>query len=154
MGRKLGVCPLGRGSWAPSNTMWPGPKPTCMPSFFLIHPTVWPQYTKVTDRTDRQTDRQDNGLIAQGEPFTNGRPKIALLHLQVTNARFALESPLFYGIHFSLASPQVDVSEFVNWRARMSNQNDATHRCDRRRRIKHTTRKQSSTRCHTTISYV
>jgi len=21
----------------------------------LIHPTVWPQYTNVTDRTDRQT---------------------------------------------------------------------------------------------------
>jgi len=25
-----------------------------MPSFILIHPTVWPQYTNVTDRTDRQ----------------------------------------------------------------------------------------------------
>jgi len=41
-----------------------------MPSFILIHRTVWPQYTNVTDRTgqdrtDRQTDRQtDNGLIA------------------------------------------------------------------------------------------
>jgi len=30
-----------------------------MPSFILIHPTVWPrQYTNVTDRTDI-TDRQD-----------------------------------------------------------------------------------------------
>jgi len=27
----------------------------CMPSFTLIYPTVWPQYTNVTDR---QTDRQ------------------------------------------------------------------------------------------------
>jgi len=25
-----------------------------MPSFILIRPTVWPQYTNVTDRTDRQ----------------------------------------------------------------------------------------------------
>jgi len=25
-----------------------------MPSFMLIHPIVWPQYTNVTDRTDRQ----------------------------------------------------------------------------------------------------
>jgi len=25
-----------------------------MPSFILIHPTVWPQYTNVTDRQDRQ----------------------------------------------------------------------------------------------------
>jgi len=30
--------------------------------YTLIHPTVWPQYTNVTDRTD-------NGPIAQGEPF-------------------------------------------------------------------------------------
>jgi len=31
-----------------------------MPSFILIHPTVWLQYTNVTDRqagTSRQTDR-------------------------------------------------------------------------------------------------
>jgi len=28
-----------------------------MPSVILIHPTVWPQYTNVTDRQDR-TDRQ------------------------------------------------------------------------------------------------
>ena len=37
-----------------------------MPRFILIHPTVWLQYTNVTDRQDRQTD---NGLIAKGEPF-------------------------------------------------------------------------------------
>jgi len=50
-----------------------------MPSFILIHPTVWPQYTNVTVRqtgqdrqTDRQTDRQDNG------PIANGRPTISL----------------------------------------------------------------------------
>ena len=28
-----------------------------MPSFMLIHPTVWPQYTNVTDKTDRQTQQ-------------------------------------------------------------------------------------------------
>jgi len=51
MGRKLGA-------GSPSITMWPGPRPTCIPSFILIRPTVWPQYTNVTDRTG-QTDRQD-----------------------------------------------------------------------------------------------
>jgi len=30
-------------------------------SFILIHATVWPQCTNVTDN---QTDRTDNGLIA------------------------------------------------------------------------------------------
>jgi len=39
-----------------------------LPSFILIHPTVWPQYANVTDRTDRQTGQDsghtDNGLIA------------------------------------------------------------------------------------------
>jgi len=48
---------LGEGAGSPSNTMWPGPKPTSLSSVILIHPTVWPQYINVTDRTD-------NGLIA------------------------------------------------------------------------------------------
>ena len=56
-GPKIGrlLCPLFEGgSGSPSNTMWPGPRPTTIPSGALIHPTVWPQYTNVTDRTDRQ----------------------------------------------------------------------------------------------------
>jgi len=59
MGRTLGAVPLWRRrAGYPSNTMWPGPRPTCTPSFIFIRPTVWPQYTNVTDRTSR-TDRQD-----------------------------------------------------------------------------------------------
>ena len=30
------------GAGSPSNTMWSGPRPTCVPSFILIRPTVWP----------------------------------------------------------------------------------------------------------------
>ena len=53
-GPKMGeLCPIfGEGSWSPSETMWPGLRPTRMPSFILIRTTVWPQYTNVTDRTD------------------------------------------------------------------------------------------------------
>ena len=58
-----GAVPLLGGAGSPSNTMWPGPRPTCMPSFILIHPTVWPQYTNVTDRTYR-TDRHRDSLMA------------------------------------------------------------------------------------------
>ena len=43
------------------NTMSPGLRPTSVPSGILIHPTIWPQYTV--------TDRQDNSLVAQGEPL-------------------------------------------------------------------------------------
>jgi len=57
----------GRGAGAPSNKMWPGPRPTCIPSFILIHPTVWPQYT-VTDRHRTARRHRPNR-------FTNGRPK-------------------------------------------------------------------------------
>jgi len=48
----------------------------------LIHLAVWPQYTNATDRTGQtdmqtgQTDRADNGLIAQGEPFYKWSLKI------------------------------------------------------------------------------
>jgi len=49
------------------NTVWPGPRPTFMPSFILIRTTVWPRIKMVLwpeytnygqDRTGRQTDRQ------------------------------------------------------------------------------------------------
>jgi len=50
-----GLCPFrGGGAGSPSNTLWPGPRPTYTPSFILIHPSVWPQCTDVTDRTDKQ----------------------------------------------------------------------------------------------------
>jgi len=97
MDRKLGrAVPLwGGGAGSPSNTLRPRTRPTCTLSFILIHPTVWPQYTNVTDRTERrmvgwsltsivstntaqrrgQTDRQDNGPIAYGEPVYKRSPK-------------------------------------------------------------------------------
>jgi len=53
--------------------MWPGPRPTCVPSFILIRPTVWPQYTNVTVRTG-QAGQTDNGPIALGEPFYKRLP--------------------------------------------------------------------------------
>jgi len=59
MGGKLGAVSLwGGGAGSSSNTVWPGLRPTCMRSFVLIHPTVWPQYTNVTDRQTGETDRQ------------------------------------------------------------------------------------------------
>ena len=50
--RKWGCCaPFlgGRGTGYPSNTIWPGPSPTPVPSAILFHPTVWPQYTNIRD---------------------------------------------------------------------------------------------------------
>jgi len=53
------------GAGSPSNTMSPGPRPTSIPSDILIHPTVWPQYTKL----QTGQDRQENGHVAYGGPF-------------------------------------------------------------------------------------
>ena len=66
MGRKLGMCPFWV-SWSPSNTMWQRPRPTSMPSFILIDPTIWPQkqYTNVTDRQDRQWSNSMGQTILQ-----------------------------------------------------------------------------------------
>jgi len=73
MGRNVGglLCALcfffwGGGGGSPSNTMWPGPTLTSIPSasgILLIHPTVWHPYTNVRDRQDT-IDRADNGPIA------------------------------------------------------------------------------------------
>ena len=55
-----------RGAASPSNTMWPGPRPTSVPSGISIHPTVWPQYTTVTNiQTDRHTQRQRSDNIGR-----------------------------------------------------------------------------------------
>jgi len=66
MGRKVWGAAMPPFWWAagsPSNTMWPGPRPTYVPSGILIHPTVWPQYTNVTNR---QTDRTAQGSDSIG----------------------------------------------------------------------------------------
>ena len=74
--------PLLGGAGSPQHNV-PRPRSTGMPSFVLIHPTVWLQYSNVTYRQTRvdigqtgQTDRRtDNGLMAQGEPFYKRSPK-------------------------------------------------------------------------------
>jgi len=73
MGRQLGggCAPLGRGAGCPSNTTWPGPRPTRMSGFILIRPTVWPQYMNVTDRQTGQWSFSIGRTV-----FTNGHPKI------------------------------------------------------------------------------
>ena len=65
------------GAGSPSNTMWPGPRPISVPGGNLSHPTVWPQYTNVTDRQERQ--RSDIATEHRANRFTNGLPKIILL---------------------------------------------------------------------------
>ena len=83
MGRKLGAPPpfWGGGSGSPSNTMWPGVRRTCTPSFILIHPTVWLQYTRQTDRTG-----QDRLYV----PHRVGQDTVVGL------ARLTLQSQLLY----------------------------------------------------------
>jgi len=75
MGRKVGelMCPFLGGASSPYNTMWPGPRPTLVPSGILIHSAVWPQYTNITDSSDRH-DRQRSDSN-RANPFINGCPK-------------------------------------------------------------------------------
>ena len=64
MGRKLGgLRPLFWGTaGSPSNTKLPGPRPTSIPSGILICPTVWPQYTNVTDGQTNRTGQQSDSI--------------------------------------------------------------------------------------------
>ena len=71
LGLDIWDTPKGRKSYlqflrcgSPCNTMRPALRPTCMPSFILIYATVWPQYSNVTQRQNRQTE---NCRITQGE---------------------------------------------------------------------------------------
>ena len=71
MGRKVWDCsaPFRGGSWVPSN-MSPGPRLTSVPSGILSHPTVWPQYTNVTDRQTGQRSRSIRRTVTCKAPFT------------------------------------------------------------------------------------
>ena len=53
-----------------------------MPSFILIHPTVWPQYTNVTERTDRQ-DRQRSDSIGRTVLQTVAQKRFAICYWTV-----------------------------------------------------------------------
>ena len=62
MGQKLGALPpFWGGELGFHLTQCGMVKAFIMRGFILIHPTVWPQYANVTDRTERQTD---NGMVA------------------------------------------------------------------------------------------
>ena len=58
------------GAGSPSTTVWPGPRPTSTPSFILIRPNIWPQYTNVTDRQQRQWF-DSTARTVFGRPFAN-----------------------------------------------------------------------------------
>ena len=69
MGRKEGdrCTPFGGGGGAgsPSNTMWPRHKQTSVTSFILIHPTVCPKYTNVSDRQTGQRSDSTRRTVLQ-----------------------------------------------------------------------------------------
>ena len=66
VGQKVGAAvPLSMGPRSPSNTVSPGPRPTPVPSSILIHPTVWPQYTNVTDRQTGQRSHSIGRTVLQ-----------------------------------------------------------------------------------------
>jgi len=48
------LCPFSwRGAGFPYNTVSPEPRPTSIPSGILIRSAIWPQYTNITDGTDK-----------------------------------------------------------------------------------------------------
>jgi len=60
MGRKeRSAVPLsGGGELSLHPRLWPGPRPTSVPSFVLIHPTVWSQrYRQTGQQTGQRSDR-------------------------------------------------------------------------------------------------
>jgi len=70
-----------------------------MPSFIVIHPTLWPQYTNVTDKTDRQTG-QTQLSVAWAEAYLRTKWHLnPSSHLATTNVgqKFGGAVPPFWG---------------------------------------------------------
>jgi len=68
---------------SPPNTMWPGPRPTSMPSFILIRPFGHNTPTLQSDRTDRQ-NRQRTDSIGRTVLQTVAQKRKIFLHLFVS----------------------------------------------------------------------
>jgi len=112
MGRKLGAaCPFLRELGSDLTQCGVGRGlPPCQ-----VSPTRLPQYSNITSRqagkqTDGQTDRQDNGPIAQGEPFYSQRN---LHSSQKPRSRFLLNALLMYGTSLVVVIITVDIFQNV-----------------------------------------
>jgi len=91
-----GCCaPFRGGELGPHPTRSPGPRLASVPSGILIDPTVWPQYTNVIDRQDRQ-DRHRSGSIRRTVLQTVAQKQIAVIikpgpevniHLTIQNSK-------------------------------------------------------------------
>jgi len=92
--------PLFRGSWSLSNTMWPGPRPTSIPSGILNHPIFWRQ------QTDRQADRADNGPIAYRAKQTVAQ-KRDIIESTRMRSTFQPESPITAGSLDTVTSSRI-----------------------------------------------
>jgi len=81
-----------------------------MPSFILIHPTVWPQYTNVTDREDRQDSQWSDSIgrtilqtVAQKGSVTKRFVQKRIGHLlSVSLPRMQKGESFFSGSHLLL----------------------------------------------------
>ena len=127
----------GGGAGSPSNTMWPGPRSTSVQSFILIHPTVWQQYTNVTDRLTRQTDRQrspKNASFHLHKTLSVTEALVSLVHtsIKLYHPTYDISSPAnnFMAIETILISELVDHS-FAHLHPRTILTDLITHICDR-----------------------
>jgi len=92
----------------PHNTLSPGPRPISVPSGILIYPTVWPQYTNVTDR---QTDRQRSDSIVRTLLQTVAQKSLDLKNYGLSNwyfCHFEIRFPVDYRFAYRLSA--------VRWR--------------------------------------
>ena len=88
MGRKaVGYVPLFRGAGSPSNTVWPRPRSTSVPSFILIHPTVWPPYTNVADRHRGQTGQRSDSISLKNRSRHTDQQREKLLSPKLSCSR-------------------------------------------------------------------
>jgi len=103
MDRKVGAAvPLSVGELAPHLTQYGLTEAyTSIPSDILIHPTVWPQYTNVTDRTDSHAG-QTTVRWDRANPFTNGCPKNKNINWLTQEIRWDRKTVSWKGINLGL----------------------------------------------------
>jgi len=140
MNRKLvALCPFGGVEVSPHLTQCDqgrGLPPRQVSFWSIVHPTVWPQCTNVTDRTDRQTARQRSDSI--GRTVLQTVAQYLSLHFAVASDLFVWKHTetecvvaMFTWMNYDVARTIKYTKHQVLWYRRQSHQVQAagTRRC-------------------------
>jgi len=83
------------GELSSSNAMWPGPRPTSLPSFILIYPTVWPLPCEMSSVLKARNENKTTSVTTYFKKLKTTRNNVFIVLSQLLS-KVAVTSCSFY----------------------------------------------------------